>query len=301
MRVKFYSNLKERIIINNNANSNSRFNKYLFALAISFVVFFNAIIAQIDISNTKQFYSFNNSFSNSNFSKNSSFSLVDKYNISKDSSIENGHFDEAFNVPHDLPYFTSSCVEGTVNRFTGSFHSDLYIGDSSGTNILYAWGASMNTYAGTVASSGSDTYIPSRVYSPFYTGIPYEVRSAYPNSKNVLGFRTSTKLYIFGDAAGISTLTSYIGFGGGSINASASDVTSKLPSGVAITDIAKFEISTSAIAIVTKTGNVYMLTKAAYLAGDNTTNPGSNTYSGTIATSTSASNVTSSTQFTIST
>ncbi|MEI8099344.1 MAG: hypothetical protein WCG74_10940, partial [Sediminibacterium sp.] len=298
MRVKFYSNFKERIIVKNNTNSNSLFNKYLIAFAISFVVFFNTIFAQFDISNTNQFYSFNTSFSNSNLPKKSAFSLVDNFNISKDSSIENGHFDETFNVPHDLPYFTSSCVEGTVNRFTGSFHSDLYIGDSSGTNILYAWGASMNTYAGTVNSSGNDTYIPSRVYSPFYNGIPYEVRSAYPNKNNVLGFRTSTKLYIFGDAAGISILTSYNGFGGGSINASASDVTSKLPSGVAITDIAKFEISTSAIAIVTKNGNVYMLTKAAYLAGDNTTN---NKYSGTIATSTSASNVTSSTQFTIST
>ena len=81
MRVKFYSNFKERIIGKNNTNSSSLFNKYFIAFAISFVVFFNTIFAQFDISNTNQFYSFNTSFSNSNFPKKSAFSLVDNFNI----------------------------------------------------------------------------------------------------------------------------------------------------------------------------------------------------------------------------
>ena len=83
-----------------------------------------------------------------------------------------------------------------------------------------------------------------------------------------MGLRTSTKLYIFGNTANIAAITSMAGFGSGSLVNANSDVTTKLPSGVAITDIAQFAISPNAIAIVTNSGNVYVLTQIQNLQGD---------------------------------
>lgn len=160
------------------------------------------------------------------------------------------------------------CVAGTYNRFSGSYHSNLYIGNQVGTNVLLSWGQNMLTYTAGVA--GNIT-APTFVSTSSYAGIPYEVRSSSTggaSGPSVMGLRTSSNLYIFGNTANIASITSMAGFGSGSLINANSDVTSKLPAGVAITDVAQFAISPNAIAIVTNTGHVYILTKNVNLQGD---------------------------------
>jgi len=108
---------------------------------------------------------------------------------------------------------------------------------------------------------GTDVYTPTLINSNTYSGTALEVRGSSPTSSiNVFGLRTSSKQYIFGD--GISTLTNWSSFGGASL--SNGDVSSKLPSGISISDIASFRISASAISLLTNSGNVYMLSKGSY-------------------------------------
>jgi hypothetical protein len=171
----------------------------------------------------------------------------------------------------------SGCVVGTGNRFAGSYHSDLYIANNTltNTNDLYSWGAAMSTYTSVTASAGGgssgDVYTPSKVTSGF-SGVPLEVRSAYPISKDIFGLRTTTNFYIFGNYSS-TNYTSWASFGGGTL--ATGDITYKLP--VAVTDIASYDISTSAIAIVTKSaGNVYILSKNTNLLGDKTSTINSN-------------------------
>jgi len=166
--------------------------------------------------------------------------------------------------------FGSICDPATYNRFTGSYHSNLYIGNQVGNNVLLAWGQNMLTY--TTASTG-DITAPVFVSTGSYAGTPYEVRSSSTGGgtgPSVMGLRTSTKLYIFGDMTNIASITSMANFGGSSLIKPNADITSKLPAGVAITDIAQFAISPTAIAIVTNLGHVYILTKITNLQGDKT-------------------------------
>ncbi len=169
----------------------------------------------------------------------------------------------------------AGCVVGTGNRIAGTWHSDLYIAGntSSGSNDLYGWGQNMPTLVGLTpsVSGGTDVFTPTLISSSTYSGTALEVRGSSPSSStNVFGLRTSTDLYIFGDA--ISTLTNWSGFGGTSL--STGKVTNKLPSGVVIADIAEFRISAAAIALLTNSGEVYMLSKNKNLRGDSTATEG---------------------------
>lgn len=162
----------------------------------------------------------------------------------------------------------STCDPLTFNRFTGSYHSNLYIGNQVGTNVLLAWGQNMNTY---VTGVTGDILAPVFVSTSSYAGIPYEVKSSSTGGgtgPSVMGLRTSSNLYIFGDMPNISAITSMANFGGPSLVDSRSNVSLKLPAGISISDVAQFEISPTAIAIVTKLGHVYMLTKVVNLQGD---------------------------------
>jgi hypothetical protein len=164
----------------------------------------------------------------------------------------------------------ATCDPLTFNRFTGSYHSNLYIGNQVGTNVLLAWGQNMNTYI-TGAASPTDILAPAFVSTSSYAGTPYEVRSSSTgggSGPSVMGLRTSSNLYIFGDMTNIGAITSMANFGGPSLIDSRSNVSLKLPTGVAVTDVAQFEISPTAIAIITKSGHVYMLTKVVNLQGD---------------------------------
>ncbi len=167
----------------------------------------------------------------------------------------------------NLP-FGSGCDPLTYNRFTGSYHSNLYIGNQVGSNVLLAWGQNMLTY--TTGVTGNIT-APVFVATSSYAGIPYEVRSSSTgggSGQSVMGLRTSSKLYIFGDATNISSITSMPNFGGTSLPVAKSDVTSLLPTGVTNADVAQFAISPTSIAIVTNSGHVYMLTKVVNMQGD---------------------------------
>ena len=158
-----------------------------------------------------------------------------------------------------------TCVFGTGNRIAGTWHSDLYIAGNTttGSNDLYGWGQNMASMAGlteSVSSNNSthDVYVPTLISNSTYTGTPLEVRGSSPTSSiNVFGLRTTSKLYVFGD--GIANITSWSSFG--SLALTNGDVTSKLPTGVSLSDIASFRISSSAIALLTNSGNVYMLSK----------------------------------------
>jgi len=168
----------------------------------------------------------------------------------------------------NLPFLSGTCVPGTYNRFTGSYHSNLYIGNFSGSNVLLAWGQNMLTY--TTAGVG-DILAPVFVSATSYTGIPYEVRSSSTGGAtgpSVMGLRTSSKLYIFGNSTNINAITSMAGFGSGTLINANSDVSSKLPTGVSPADIAQFAISPTAIGIVTVSGHVYILTRIQNLQGD---------------------------------
>lgn len=164
--------------------------------------------------------------------------------------------------------FGSGCDPLTYNRFTGSYHSNLYIGNQVGSNVLLAWGQNMLTY--TTGVTG-DILAPVFVSTASYTGIPYEVRSSSTgggSGQSVMGLRTSSKLYIFGDPTNISAITSMVNFGGPNLPNVKSDVSLKLPTGVAVADVAQFAISPTAIAIVTNAGHVYILTKVLNMQGD---------------------------------
>jgi hypothetical protein len=169
-----------------------------------------------------------------------------------------------------LPLFAMApCVPGTVNRFTGSYHSNLYIGNANGVNVLLAWGQNMKTYT---TGAGGDYTAPFFVNTSSYTGIPYEVRSSSTggaSGASVMAMRTSTKFYVFGSTTNISSITSMANFGAASLTNANADVTNKLPAGVGIADVAQFAVSPTAIGIVTTAGNVYMLTKMQTLQGDN--------------------------------
>ncbi|MCX6205331.1 MAG: hypothetical protein NTZ19_03665 [Bacteroidetes bacterium] len=164
--------------------------------------------------------------------------------------------------------FGVGCDPLTYNRFTGSYHSNLYIGNQVGSNVLLAWGQNMLTY--TTGVTG-DILAPVFVSTASYAGIPYEVRSSSTGGgggQSVMGLRTSSKLYIFGDPTNISTITSMVNFGGPNLPNVKSDVSLKLPAGVTIADVAQFAISPTAIAIVTNAGHVYILTKVLNMQGD---------------------------------
>jgi hypothetical protein len=180
---------------------------------------------------------------------------------------EHDHDHERTNVAYSLTT-SGNCVPGTVNRFSGSYHSNFYIGNNNGTNEVLAWGQNMAAYIGT--GTGNIT-TPTSVSSSSYAGIPYEVRSSSSGSStgySALALRTSSKLYFFGTAANLTAITSMTGFGGAALTTAASDVTSKLPAGVAITDVAQMAVSQTAFAIVTNSGHVYILTKVQNLQGD---------------------------------
>ena len=169
----------------------------------------------------------------------------------------------------NLPFAAGAqCDPLTFNRFTGSYHSNLYIGNQVGSNVLLAWGQNMNTY---ITGVTGDILAPVFVSTSSYAGVPYEVKSSSTGGgtgPSVMGLRTSSNLYIFGDMANIAAITSMSNFGGPSLIDSRSKVTLKLPTGIAITDIAQFAISPTAIAIVTNLGHVYILTKVQNLQGD---------------------------------
>ncbi len=191
------------------------------------------------------------------------------YRPVEDIQADNNHVHEAVNVPLFFPFATTACFPGTGNRFTGSYHSNLYIGNTGGTNVLLAWGQVMLDYTGT--GTGNITS-PTVVSALSYTGVPLEVRSASSGGAaglSSLVLRTSSKLYFFGTAANLTAITSYPGFGGAALTTAASDVTLKLPTGVLITDIAQTAISQTAFVIVTNSGDVYVLTKVLNLQGDN--------------------------------
>ena len=180
------------------------------------------------------------------------------------SYTDDHNFEGMSGIAYTMPFVTGgSCVAGTVNRFTGSYHSNLYIGNNNGSNVLLAWGQNMATYASITASSGSDVYAPTLVPASNYNGIPYEVRSSSSGGANGLSamlLRTSTNLYLFGTAANLSGISTLSGFGGAAINSAASDITSKLPAGVAVTDIAQVAVSQKALALITNAGHVYIMT-----------------------------------------
>ena len=152
------------------------------------------------------------------------------------SGLNNSNGNEHFQNINDnnvfinsMPYFGGACVAGTVNRFTGSYHSNLYIGNNNGSNILLAWGQNMANYANIKASTGSstDVYVPTLVPASNYSGVPYEVRSSSSGSStgySAMLLRTSTKLYLFGTAANLTAISSLAGFGGAAINTAASDI-----------------------------------------------------------------------------
>ena len=169
----------------------------------------------------------------------------------------------------NLPFAAGAqCDPLTFNRFTGSYHSNLYIGNQVGSNVLLAWGQNMNTY---ITGVTGDILAPVFVSTSSYAGVPYEVKSSSTGGgtgPSVMGLRTSSNLYIFGDMANIAAITSMSNFGGPSLIDSRSKVTLKLPTGIAITDIAQFAISPTAIAIVTNLGHVYIMTKVQNLQGD---------------------------------
>lgn len=178
------------------------------------------------------------------------------------------HDHERANVAY--PLMTSgNCVSGTVNRFSGSYHSNLYIGNSNGSNVLLGWGQNMALYT---TGSGTNITSPSEVLSSSYgNGIPYEVRSASTGGaggESALALRTSNKLFVFGTTANYQAITSISNFGGTSLIDSNSDVTSKLPNGIAITDISQMAITNNAFALVTNTGEVWMLSKNKNLVGE---------------------------------
>ncbi len=188
-------------------------------------------------------------------------------NDSTGDGFGDGYIHEDPDVPHYLP-FSGACYPGTGNRFTGSWHSNLYIGNNNGSNVLLGWGQNMKDYTG--IGTGNDT-TPRIVSAASYNGIPYEVRSSSSGSSTGLSamvLRTSTNLYVFGTAANLTSITTYAGFGGIAINTAASNVTAKLPAGVAISDIIRVAVSQTALAIVTTTGHVYILTTVANLQGD---------------------------------
>ncbi len=196
--------------------------------------------------------------------------------IAQTSSEDEHGFEEA-NGAHSLLSPTAICYPGTVNRFTGSWHSNLYIGNALGVNVLQAWGQNMKDYTG--RGTGNDT---TPVIITTYTGVPLEVRSSCNTGGgaglSVMALRTDLKLYVFGTVANIALITSMANFGGvggaptiTALGSVASDVTAMLPAGVPITDVAQMAVSTTAIVIVTKaTGNVYVLTKQVNLQGDKT-------------------------------
>jgi gliding motility-associated-like protein len=186
---------------------------------------------------------------------------------------DNHDFEGKNGVAYTMPFVTGgSCVAGTINRFTGSYHSNLYIGNSSGTNILLGWGQNMATYLGT---GSGDITTPTIVNATSYgSGIPLEVRSSSAGGATGLSamvLRTSNKLYLFGTAANITAITTISGFGGAGLTTAASDITSKLPTGILVTDISQMAISQTAFAIVTNAGEVYITTKTLELQGDRTT------------------------------
>jgi Secretion system C-terminal sorting domain len=183
---------------------------------------------------------------------------------------EDEHGFEEANGAHSLFSPTATCYPGTISRFTGSYHSNLYIGNSAGANVLLAWGQVMLDYTGTgTGNILSPTVVAAASYA---SSIPLEVRSASSGGAAGLSsfaLRTNTKLYVFGTAANITAFTTYAGFGGVALTTAASDVTAKLPTGVLITDIAQMAMSQKAFAIVTNTGDVYVLTTVLNMQGDN--------------------------------
>jgi len=234
------------------------------------ILFIGISISSLQAQSSKDFASLNTNSYLSKYTTNKLFTSVDSMMPTM------VHTDFAENSGGYLP--AGGCVAGTGNRFAGSWHSDLYIAanTSTGANDLYAWGAAMSKYTGVTASDANsgDVYTPRQVTTG-YSGIPLEVRCGYPGGKDVFGLKTSTNFYIFGNAitsgtSGISGITSFSGFGGSSL--SAGDVSAKLPSGVTVSDIAQFRISTNAIALITNSGNVYMMSKltTGKLYGDNT-------------------------------
>ena len=203
----------------------------------------------------------------------SDIAFENTYNYSTPFFTDNHDFEGKSGIAYTMPYVTSGgCVAGTVNRFTGSYHSNLYIGNSNGTNILLGWGQNMATYLGT---GSGDITTPTIVNSTSYaSGVPLEVRSSSSGSStgySAMVLRTSTKLYLFGTAANITAITTITGFGGAGLTTAASDITSKLPTGVLVSDISQMAISQTAFAIVTNAGEVYITTKYINLQGDRTT------------------------------
>jgi len=179
--------------------------------------------------------------------------------------VNDGHFHEDPNTAHTLP-FSGTCVPGTTNRFSGSWHSNLYIGNNNGTNALLGWGQNMSTYLGLAAGN-----LTSPTVVTGHAGVPYEVKSSSSGvgtGYSALALRTSTNLYFFGTAANLTGVTTMAAFGGATLTTAASNVTAKLPAGVAITDIAEMQLSQTAFAIVTNAGHVYVLTTVANLQGD---------------------------------
>jgi gliding motility-associated-like protein len=201
--------------------------------------------------------------------------------------------------------YSQICVDGTGNRIAGTWHSDLYIAGNTTTNSndLYGWGQNMSVLTNLTASTPvgggttSDVYVPSLISSSSYSGVPLEVRGSSPTSSvNVFGLRTTTKFYVFGDGRG--NITNWSSFGGTSL--STGDVTSKLPAGVSLSDVASFRISSSAIALLTNSGNVYILSKNSLnILGDKSTSESTSSSAAATSSSINPSSVTNTTQFTI--
>lgn len=172
------------------------------------------------------------------------------------------------------------CYSGTVNRHAGTYHSNIYIGAKKSTstnltaraNVLVAWGEDMDKIT---SGSNLNLCVPTIISDSYYTGIPIEVRGASRvasgtnlSNANLFALRTedtsnssNNKLYFFGN--GLRPLISGSGgssvyLGGTSLNSGAADITSKLPTGVTVADIAFMQVSPLTFAIVTTTGNVYI-------------------------------------------
>jgi len=183
---------------------------------------------------------------------------------------DDGYLHENPNIPHPLGTTSGSCVPGTINRFTGSYHSNLYIGNSGGANVLLEWGQNMSLY---ITGAGTNDTTPKLVPAANYAGVPLEVRSSSSGGAaglSALLLRTSTNLYFFGTAVNLTAITTMPSFGGASLTAANSNVTAKLPSGITIDSIAQMAISQNALGLVTKGGSVFMLTTLQALQGDST-------------------------------
>ncbi len=173
-------------------------------------------------------------------------------------------------------YISAQCYPGTVNRHAGTYHSNLYIGASktSATNVLVAWGEDSQVLT---TNTGTVYCVPTIVPSTYYSGVPIEVRGASStasSNNNIFVLRTedtttpsNDKIYLYGNGTLPATA-----FGGATLTSSTAEFSAKLPAGINMSDIDFVQVSPVTLAIVTKSGNIYITgsTATSSLYGDGT-------------------------------